>query len=88
MAVKVNQPKPGYRLQVAENTQQQQQQNNKSQKLFEEQLNQFIARLAEQKYTMVTPNAFDEDILKIVPNLRILQPNTNIIALQTSIRDR
>lgn len=61
---------------------------SKAQALIEEQLNQLICRLAEQKYTMVTANMFDGDFLRLVPNLRILPANANTVALQTIIRDR
>lgn len=60
----------------------------KAQALLEEQLNQLICRLAEQKYTTVTANMFDEEFLRLVPNLRILPPNANTVALQTIIRNR
>lgn len=61
---------------------------SKAQALIEEQLNQLICRLAEQKYSMVTANMFDTDFLRLVPNLRILPANANTVALQTIIRDR
>ncbi|XP_017461582.1 PREDICTED: uracil phosphoribosyltransferase homolog [Rhagoletis zephyria] len=51
-------------------------------------LDDLINQLTNQKYEKIQSNSFDKEFLKAVPNLRILPPNANTIALQTTIRDR
>ena len=54
----------------------------------EEKLNQLIGRINAQKYTIVEPSKFDQEMKSLVPNLRIMNANPHIISLQTIIRDK
>lgn len=51
-------------------------------------LDDLVTGLTNQKFERIQSNSFDTEFLKAVPNLRILPPNINTTALQTTIRDR
>ncbi|KAI2797286.1 hypothetical protein BLOT_011267 [Blomia tropicalis] len=55
--------------------------------LLIEELDKMIVELRQQRFTLINPGMLTESMTRMVPNLRVMEPNDHIISLQTVIRD-